>query len=234
MTKAIIFDFDDTLVETTVFFDKAKEKFASKMIELGFPVSEALDTLNKFDIKNVLSCGGFLKDCFPKALVETYDYYCENFGLKKCVETSAWLEKIGWEVFDAPVILIEGAKEVVSKLADDYKLILATKGDREIQTRRLKKSGLDCYFDKVYVLPDKTVSEYYFIAKESNIKPEISWVVGNSMKGDINPALKAGFKCIHVYHHHTWDFEEEEPVGDFISVHNLKGIPEIIERTLIL
>lgn len=29
--RGCIFDFDDTLVETTIYYDKAKERFAEKM-----------------------------------------------------------------------------------------------------------------------------------------------------------------------------------------------------------
>ncbi|GAB4267443.1 haloacid dehalogenase domain-containing protein hydrolase [Thermincola ferriacetica] len=228
--QGIIFDFDDTLVETTIYFDQAKEKFAAKMKELGFPIPEALDTLNKFDIRNVLNCGGFLKECFPKALVETYEYYCSLHNLKACRTTAAWLEQLGWKVFDAPVVLIDGAEKVVKELARDYRLFLATKGEPETQVKRLKATGLAQYFEKVYVVPDKTPVEYKRIAAENRLEPAQSWVVGNSMKGDINPGLKVGFNCIHVYHRHTWDFEEEPPVGDFVSVQSLEEIPDIIKN----
>ncbi len=224
--QGIIFDFDDTLVETTVYFDQAKKKFAKRMQELGFPVPESLDTLNRFDIRNVLNCGGFLKECFPKALKETYEYYCDSHNQELCEQTSTWMEQIGWEVFEAPVVLIDGASEVVAKLAEQYRIFLATKGEADTQLERLNKTNLAQYFEKVYVVPDKTVVEYKRIAKENQLNPARSWVIGNSMKGDINPALRAGFNCIHVYHHHTWDFEEEEPIGEFKKVSSLLEIPE--------
>jgi len=60
--RGCIFDFDDTLVETTIHFDRAKARFAARMAEIGFPVEEALEVLNHFDISNVLKCGGFHKE----------------------------------------------------------------------------------------------------------------------------------------------------------------------------
>ncbi|HWI54677.1 MAG TPA: hypothetical protein VNT57_03220, partial [Desulfobacteria bacterium] len=88
--KGCILDFDDTLVETTIYFDKAKERFAEKMYLLGFPVEEALDILNHFDISNVLECGGFHKECFPKALVQTYEHYCGKHDVEVCQLTTKW------------------------------------------------------------------------------------------------------------------------------------------------
>ncbi|TEB06964.1 hypothetical protein Psch_00499 [Pelotomaculum schinkii] len=69
MKRGILMDFDDTLVETTVYFNQAKSWFATLMAGMGFPAEKALSTLNEYDIKNVQLSGGFFKDCFPRALV---------------------------------------------------------------------------------------------------------------------------------------------------------------------
>lgn len=55
MKKSIIFDFDDNLVETTVHFEKSRERFASFMGDLGFPVTEVLDTFDRTDIKSSMA-----------------------------------------------------------------------------------------------------------------------------------------------------------------------------------
>ena len=227
-----IIDFDDTLVETTIYYDKAKEQFAAKMSELGFPAGECLEVLNRFDINNVLKCGGFHKQCFPNALVETYEYYTELFNVEFCRNTRKWMEDLGWWVFEQPVELIDGARETLEKLSIEIPLFLATKGDEEIQTKRLQESGLKDYFKAVYIVPDKTHQEYLGIANKNRIDPGQSWIIGNSMKGDINPGIKSGFNCIHVFHHNTWDFEEEEPEGEYFSVNSIRDVAEIIFKGL--
>jgi len=233
MTKKVgcIFDFDDTLVETTVYYDQAKERFAEKMAALGYPVEEALHILNQFDISNVLKCGGFHKECFPNALVQTYEYYCTKYGNVVCNLTREWMEELGWWVFKQPTELIGGAAEVLERLSNEIPLFLATKGDPEIQAVRLKESGLKRFFTAIYIVPDKTHKEYTGIAAENGLDPGISWIVGNSMKGDINPGLRSGFNCIHVFHHNTWDFEEEEPEGEYFSVKNIRDVPDLILST---
>lgn len=226
--QGIIFDFDDTLVEATVFFDRAKARFAQRMTELGFPADEALEVLNRFDIRNVIKAGGFLPECFPKALAETYEHYCAAHKSPACGMTREWMEALGWQVFKEPVEVIEGAPEVLEVLAERFPLFLATKGEPGIQLARLEESGLGQFFEQVYVMPDKTPAEYRMIAGEHGLNPVRSWVIGNSMKGDINPGILSGFSCIYVHHHHTWDFEDEPPVGKFHAVEDIRETPKII------
>ena len=228
MIAGIIFDFDDTLIETTKHFDLAKEKFRIRMAQLEFPAEDCLVTLNQFDIKNVLKSGGFMKDCFPLALGETYDYYCQKYKRRACKGTRAEIVNLGWQVFQHDIEIIDGVIEVLDKLSADYPLFLATKGEVNLQCAKLKASGLEKYFQKVYITPDKTAKEYSNIALDQHLQVIDSWVIGNSMKGDINPGIKSGFNCIHVCHHHTWDYEEEPALGEHHSVTSIRDVLDII------
>lgn len=228
MRRGILIDFDDTLVETTVYFNQAKSRFATLMAGMGFPAEKALSTLNEYDIKNVQQSGGFFKECFPLALGETYEYYCQVYGRNYCSKTRKEIEDLGWWVYQQQVRPIQGAEDVLAQLAVRYPLFLATKGEPAVQSLRVEQSGLSHWFDKVYVLTEKNIAAYKTIAIEQKINPPLSWVVGNSMKSDINPALRAGFNCIYIHHPHTWDFEDEEPLGGHISVDSLTSILELL------
>ncbi|TEB09878.1 HAD hydrolase-like protein [Pelotomaculum propionicicum] len=230
MRCGLLFDFDDTLVETTVYFNQAKQRFAQIMSSLGFPAAEALATLNSFDIRNVKQAGGFLKECFPRALGETYEYYCQAHGKKISLTLKKEIEELGWQVFSQPVEPVENAADVLEKLSGRFPLYLTTRGDPELQMDRIKQSGLSCWFSKIYVLAEKNENAYRRIAFEQKISPPVSWVVGNSMKSDINPALRAGFKSIYIHHPHTWDYEDEAPLGGHVSVESVKDILGVLEQ----
>lgn len=230
MRCGILFDFDDTLVETTIHFNRAKDRFAGIMAGLGFPAAEALETLNQFDIRNVQLCGGFLKECFPRALGQTYEHYCKFFGREYSRAVRKEIEDLGWWVYAQPVRQIPGAEDVLAALHGRFPLLLVTKGDPVLQRERVDKSGLSGWFEKVYVLTDKNQFTYRKIAFERQIRPPVSWMVGNSMKSDINPALKAGFQCIYVHHPHTWDYEDEEPLGGHYSVNSITDVLNVVGR----
>jgi putative hydrolase of the HAD superfamily len=113
MQCGILFDFDDTLVETTVHFNAAKEKFAGIMSSLNFPAEEALDVLNRNDIRNVRQCGGFFKECFPRALGETYEYYCRTFNRDINRALKKEIEDLGWQVYEQPAEPVKDAGTVL-------------------------------------------------------------------------------------------------------------------------
>jgi putative hydrolase of the HAD superfamily len=224
----VLFDFDDTLVETTIHFNVAKEKFAGIMSSLNFPAGEALETLNRNDIRNVKNCGGFFKECFPRALAETYEYYCNIFRCEISYTLRKEIEDLGWQVYEQPAEPIKNAGTVLKCLHAKYPLYLATRGEPLVQKARLEQSGLAPWFKKIYVLTEKSTDAYQQIASEQRIMPQSSWVIGNSMKSDINPALKAGFKSIYIHHPHTWDYEDEDPIGGHINVESLLDVLSII------
>lgn len=228
MRTGVLFDFDDTLVETTIYFNHAKDRFAGIMSSLGFPAGEALETLNKFDIRNVKLCGGFLKECFPKALGETYDYYCTLYGREINKTLRKEIEDLGWWVFAQPVVPVKNAEGVLERLFGRFPLFLTTRGDPAVQKDRIEKSGLSRWFKKIYVLAEKNENVYREIALEQQITPQVSWVVGNSMKSDVNTALKAGFNSIYIHHPHTWDYEDELPVGGHISVDSILDVIRVM------
>ena len=38
----------------------------------------------------------------------------------------------------------------------------------------------------------------------------VTWMIGNSPKSDVNPALEAGLNAVFVPHAHTWVLEKQE------------------------
>ena len=42
--------------------------------------------------------------------------------------------------------------------------------------------------------------------------PAATWMIGNSPKSDVNPALEAGLNAVFVPHAHTWVLEKQDIV----------------------
>jgi putative hydrolase of the HAD superfamily len=185
------------------------------------------EVLNNFDIENVKKCGGFAKECFPNALVETYLYYCAVFKRKQSRKHIKELEDLGWKVLYEKPVVVDGARELLKKLKQAYRLFLITKGDQDLQLLKISQSGLGEFFYQVYVVLEKDCRVYQQLIGEHGIAAHRSWSVGNSIKADINPALAAGINCIHVLAP-SWDFEYAEPIGEYYSVKNLHEVAEIL------
>ena len=218
--RSIIFDLDDTLIQTSQLYNQSRKAFATVMLDYGFSGEAVLDKLDEIDIAHITS-QGFAKERYPKSLVKTYHYYIQQAGQKVDPEIEKKISDIGWNVFNKIPPNVNDAEFVLEKLQKRYQLILATLGDPEIQYQKLAGSGLRPYFSSVYVLGYKSPEEYRHIIQEQNLDRKETWLIGNSVRSDLNPGLKLGLNCI-LIPAETWKFEEEHPVSNqYIEVNAL-------------
>ncbi len=101
-------------------------------------------------------------------------------------------------------------EETLSWLSDRHQLLLLTKGDEAVQEDKLRRSGLRQYFDHVHVVPEKDAEVFRALIHEHDLCPDRTWMVGNSPRSDINPAVEAGVGAVYVPHPNTWGLEVEE------------------------
>ncbi len=182
-----------------------------------------LDKLDEIDIGHVRE-QGFAKERYPVSLIQTYHYYCGKAGRKADPETEKKIADIGWRVFQKAPECVEGADEVLGILKERYFLILATLGDPEIQSQKIEQSGLKTYFSAIHILNYKSVDEYQQLLDKHRLKREDTWIIGNSVRSDLNPGLRLGLNCI-LIPSSTWKFEEEEPISDqYVQVNSLNEI----------
>ncbi len=51
---------------------------------------------------------------------------------------------------------------------------------------------------------------YAQLVQDRSLIPDRTWMIGNSPKSDINPALAVGLNAVFVPHAHTWVLERQE------------------------
>ena len=106
-----------------------------------------------------------------------------------------------------PVEPLPGVDETVARLANDYRLILITKGDLLDQERKLAASGLGEHFSGVEIVSEKDRATYERVFTRHGTGPAEAVMVGNSMKSDVLPAIEAGAWGVHIPYHVTWAHE---------------------------
>lgn len=225
----VVFDADDTLWETQVLYNCAKGRFLSAMEGAGFPPEAARERLEAIDQANV-SRLGFSKRRFPQSMRDTYKALCIAYSRRFEEEKAAGVEAIGASVFNVSPRVVEGVREALDELrASGLKLVLATKGDREVQEQRVESSRLRQYFDRVYVLAHKGAKEFQEIVTEAGMDASRAWSVGNSVRSDINPALAVGLHAIWIPNK-TWVYEHEEPVASprLHRAESIREVPDIV------
>ena len=209
MKPTLIVDADDTLWENNIYYEQCIAAFAELMVAQGFGPEEAERIADAVERERVPQVG-YAPEEFARSLVIAYQRLCESHDRPVEDEVSHAVWEIGQAVIEYPIVLLDGVAETLARLSGRCRLLLLTKGVREVQESKLTRSGLGHLFDGVRIVPEKDADVIRGLVAEHGLRPEQTWMVGNSPRSDINPALEAGIGAIYVPHPNTWKLEHEE------------------------
>ncbi len=222
--KVIAFDADDTLWVNEPYYRKAEERFYELLSEYSSQRSLERELLTT-EIGNLNLYGYGIKG-FILSMIETALSVTEGSINGDVVEK---ILKIGKQMLDEPIELLDGVEDVLKALKDKYRLVIATKGDLLDQERKLRKSGISHYFHHIEIMSEKDDANYQKLIKRLDIQLEELMMVGNSLKSDILPVLNAGGYAVHVPYHITWAHEHIEQSIDDEKFKSVEQIREILE-----
>lgn len=225
--KVIGFDADDTLWINEPFYKETEKKFADLLKEY-LNKDHVSKALFKVEVNN-MDLYGYGAKAFILSLIETSLKITNSKTNPEIIQS---IIKLGKELLNKPIILLNGVKTVLDKLYPIYKLIVATKGDLLDQERKLSNSNLSKYFHHIEVMSDKKTNHYISLLKHLDIKPDEFVMIGNSLKSDILPVLEIGSYAIHVPYHTTWQYEQVDiqiKSDKFYEVGNIEEILTIFK-----
>lgn len=198
----IAFDADDTLWVNETYFRDAEDSFCNLMTDyISFEDCQKL--LFEMEMRNLPLYGYGIKP-FTLSLIECAQEISDGQVTNEIISE---IISLGKAMLNAPVVLLEGIEAVLENLAQRYRLVVATKGDLLDQERKLEKSGLSGYFHHIEVMSDKQVVNYHKLIKHLDIPASQFLMIGNSLKSDVLPVLKAGGHAYHIPFHTTWAHE---------------------------
>jgi len=208
--QTLLIDADDTLWENNVYFERAIAQFISFLNHRTFTPEQVREVLNEVERENIIRHGYGLHS-FAHALVNTF----ERLTIGPITpELHKQINSIAHEIAEHPVQLIADVPETLEYLAAKHHLIMVTKGDITEQSGKVTRSGLSAYFSAVEIVAEKNVAAYHTVVEKYELTMERTWMIGNSPKSDINPALLAGVNAIFIPHDNTWILEHEDVIGD--------------------
>jgi putative hydrolase of the HAD superfamily len=226
--STIGFDADDTLWQNESFFRMTEQRFTELLSEHGeHQVISA--RLLEAERRNLRFYGFGVKG-FTLSMIETA---LEVTGGQVSASVIAEILSFGRQMLQNPVETLPNARETLDALAGKYRILLITKGDLFDQERKLAQSGLGDYFSAVEIVSDKTPDTYRRIFTRHGDGPERAAMVGNSLKSDVVPAIRAGSWGVYVPHELTWVLEHEEaPEADprFRRIADLGQLPALLAQ----
>jgi putative hydrolase of the HAD superfamily len=201
----LIFDADDTLWENNIYYEEVRERFLALTDALGVSRPEVEARIDRTEQKNI-ELFGYGSENFIRSLRETYTFFA---GDRNHLEsTLRHIDSLGSTLYDFRIELLPRVAETLASLQQRHRFFLLTKGNSREQTSKVKKSNLQEFFEAVVVVPEKNVATYEQVAGDLVLDKSITWMIGNSPRSDVNPALEAGLGAVYVPHAVTWHFEK--------------------------
>ena len=221
----LIVDADDTLWENNIYFERAFDDCCDFLAHSTLAPAEVRAVLDEIEIVNSKT-HGYGTANFARNLTQCYHTLAEReVGADDLARIMSFTEQI----VEHPIEIIAGVEETLAYLAERHDLTLFTKGDPEEQKLKLDRSGLAIYFGHTAIVREKDARSYAALIRERALDPAHTWMIGNSPKSDVNPALEAGIQAVFVPHDRTWTLEREalrEAPGRLLTVERFADLRE--------
>ena len=201
--QTLLIDADDTLWENNIYFERAIAACIGFLDHKEYSPAEVRQVLNAVERETILSHGyglssftRSLEDCFERLSPEPVSE-----------ERRERIRGFARAIAEQEIELMPSVAKTLADLAQRHHLILMTKGDHAEQADKLARSGLSELFSSVEIVAEKDPPAYRDVVVRQNIAAHSAWMIGNSPKSDINPALAAGLHAVFLFHPDTWVLE---------------------------
>lgn len=185
--RAIFFDLDDTLIDTSgLLIEPGHRRAAQAMVEAGLRRSPEVIYQRRRHL---------VPACRPEQLD---DQVVRSFGLIEDAEPGRGIAEAGRRAWFGELLDELGAlpwvHEVLAEVGAGRSLILVTAGDDAAQRRKVDLCGLGRHFDEVVVVASAAAKQEAFAAllAARGLEPPEVLVVGDRADGEIEAARRLG------------------------------------------
>jgi putative hydrolase of the HAD superfamily len=202
----LLIDADDTLWENNVYFEEAFDDFCGFLEHSTLTPAEIRAVLDEIELANAKIHGyGTLN--FGRNLQQCYQRLAEREILDEDLKR---VKGFALRILEQPLDLIDGVAGTLEYLSSRHDLTLFTKGHPEEQKLKIDRSGVGVWFGHTAIVMEKDVASYRALVAARGMPRERTWMIGNSPKSDVNPALAAGLNAVFVPHERTWTLERQQ------------------------
>jgi putative hydrolase of the HAD superfamily len=202
----LLIDADDTLWENNIYFERAIAHFISFLNHHEFSAEQVREVLNDVERECIVKHGYGLQS-FAHALVDTFERLSPE---PVTPELHAQIMRFAGTIENHAIEFLPEVPETLKDLSQRNRLILLTKGAVAEQSGKIDRSGIRGHFSAAEIVSEKNPTTYGHIVEKFELDPHSTWMIGNSPKSDINPALAAGLHAVFIPHGDTWILEHEE------------------------
>lgn len=235
----IIFDLDDTLSHCNKYFEMVVNQFLEIMGdwfgEYGLTREAISQKQTEIDLGYVHQFG-LTSEHFVRSIVETYEFFCHDTGKEKKTSEIVALTKLALSVYEQEYEPYPHTYDTLELLKQEgHHLFLHTGGDEQIQKRKITQLQLAAYFEnRVFISRHKDTQALRNIVETMNFDLHKTWMIGNSLRTDIAPALEVGINAIYIPAQYEWQYNvievKHQSESAFLTLSSLAEVPEAIQK----
>ncbi|MGH7914282.1 MAG: HAD family hydrolase [Candidatus Binataceae bacterium] len=203
----LIFDADDTLWDSNIHFLEAEAHFIAELVAAKVGAIETVRAALRRRELEIIKSHGYGRESFVVLMRMVAVELAPN-GVRETLDDA--VERIAAHFLERECALLPDVEPTLIELAARHRLTLFTKGQPHEQLRKLERSGLRRHFSHVEVPPEKDEAAYRGLVEAAALDRTRAFMIGNSPRSDINPALRAGLRAVFIPHPQTWELEHEE------------------------
>ncbi len=222
----VFVDADDTLWENNVWFTRAIERWAAHLARLGVDPDVAVAELHAEEDRNIPR-HGYGSAPFAHSLRGAFARLVAAPTTTIAAEFTGLVTELERAIRDHPIELLPGVVEGLEQLAAERRVVVLTKGQRDEQEAKVRRSGLERWLHGVRVVDEKDVVTYFAAAQAYGAAPAQCWMVGNSPRSDVNPARRAGLRTVHVPHPAPWHRDAEPFVAEGVATRVARSFADV-------
>jgi len=187
----IIFDLDDTLIDTSGSIVPHKLESALRLM-----CAHGLSLPNFHEALAVLLAMNARSENTLAAVKEFLEIHDGNHSLLQLAYEEVYKNK----TFDYHILPTKSAVGVLVELSKKHVLTVVTAGVKDIQMEKMKKAGIDTsIFSRIVVCEAFNKKIYYQqLIEDLRITPLDVVVCGDRVKRDLSPGKALGFKTVHM------------------------------------
>lgn len=189
----LLFDADDTLFD---FKKSEREAFKNTMLEFHYAYDESFH-LPLYQQINTAIWKEFENKFITQEQLKTERFRRFSDKLQTGFDASLFAEAYIRNLAEAS-FLYEESSALIESLHKDYKLAIITNGLKDVQNRRIEKSGISKYFSTIIISeeagvskPDAAIFEHAFKNTSSYNKDRVL-MIGDSLSSDIRGGYHFG------------------------------------------
>ena len=197
----LIFDLDDTLIDTSRGFYDLREAFVVLLVEKGMSEARVRETLSKIEEINIERYG-YVSERNLVSMRETYEALTVGTDVRIQSADLRRIARLGSKcLYEIPKPM-PGARRLLSWCAERFTCAMLTRGSHALQEAKIEGLRAREFMASVSVVARKSASSFAEVASALGHDPAQCISIGDSMRFDVSTALEAGMSAIHVVYPH--------------------------------